>query len=194
LSDLGLQRRTSNYNYLQQGTSKSEAQDFNDAKNYNEMMKAFTLMGFDENETIGLLKVVSAVLHIGNISFDPIDDGEASIVSISADVTEATQSASLLLGVSPSNLCHALVSRTFTSGSMRKSITRVKLNTQRACDTRDSLARALYDKIFLEIIIRINFYSKSGPSSKCIGLLDIFGFEVCILHELLFLFYYIVII
>ncbi len=60
----------------------------------------------------------------------------------------------------------------------RRSKTSVRLTPQKAADTRDSLAKTLFDKIFQEIIVRINKYSKSGPSSKCIGLLDIFGFEI----------------
>ena len=55
------------------------------------------------------------------------------------------------------------------------------MNPQKASETRDSLVRALYDKLFVDIIDLIN--SKSGSSKELndqryIGLLDIFGFEI----------------
>jgi myosin heavy subunit len=185
LANLGLQRPTVVYSYLQQGDSPTEARDLNDAKNFNEMMEAFSQMGFSEIESEGLLKVVAAVLHLGNLTFDPLDQGEASIISTAPSVNEAMHWASQLLGVDPLGLSNVLVSRTITTGGMRKSVTSVRLNPQKACETRDSLAKTLFDKVFLEIIVRINFYSKSGPSSKCIGLLDIFGFEVFVVSLML---------
>jgi hypothetical protein len=59
-----------------------------------------------------------------------------------------------------------------------------------AADARDTLARTIYDKIFLDIIQKIN--AKSGTEllnssanyRKKIGLLDIFGFEIFPLNSL----------
>jgi myosin-5 len=179
LQSLGLARSTLRYNYLRQGESTEEAKDFDDLRNYNEMMEAFSLMGFTGEESEGLLKVVAAVLHLGNVTFDSVDQGEASVVSDSPSAAEAIQFASALLGVPPASLADVLVARTITTFTgARKETTSVRLTPQKAVDTRDSLAKTLFDKVFLEIIVRINFYSKSGPSSKCIGLLDIFGFEI----------------
>lgn len=135
-------------------------------------------MGFPIQESEGLLKIVAAVLHMGNISFDSLDDGEASAVSRSAESAHGLTHSSRLLGVSaPGDLGKVLCVRTIITGP-RKSITEVRLTPQKAVDTRDSLAKTLFDRVFKEIIVRINKYSKSGPSSKCIGLLDIFGFEI----------------
>lgn len=154
------------------------AKNFKDEENYAEMMEAFDLMGFPVEESEGLLRIVAAVLHLGNITFDPIDDGEASAVSGSADALHGLTHSARLLGVPNFNdLGKVLCVRTITTGP-KKSITEVRLTPQKALDTRDSLAKTLFDRVFKEIIVRINAYSKSGPSSKCIGLLDIFGFEI----------------
>ena len=62
----------------------------------------------------------------------------------------------------------------------------ISLSIQKAAESRDSLARQLYDKIFCEVISIINKKSTSSDlnnfdgylASKFIGLLDIFGFEI----------------
>jgi myosin heavy subunit len=77
-----------------------------------------------------------------------------------------------------------------TSGTMRRSVITITLSPQMAADARDTLARTIYDKIFLDIIQKIN--AKSGTEllnssanyRKKIGLLDIFGFEIFPLNSL----------
>jgi myosin heavy subunit len=54
-----------------------------------------------------------------------------------------------------------------------------KLNVDKAADTRDSLARALFDRVFIHIINRMNENNAAEKGSvTSIGLLDIFGFEI----------------
>lgn len=46
-----------------------------------------------------------------------------------------------------------------------------------AVDSRDSVAMALYSQCFSWIILKINQKIKGKDNFKCIGILDIFGFE-----------------
>lgn len=182
LKSLSLQSSSRHYKYLCGGGD--EARDFNDAANFQEMMEAFKVMGFDAEETKGTLRLVSAVLLLGNVEFETVDDGEASRVDeeVGGESARSFAAAAELLGLEASVLGMAMTTRTIQSGSMRKSITTVRLSGQKACDTRDSLARCVYDKLFLDVIKKINASSEAEVSGKggdkIIGLLDIFGFEI----------------
>ncbi len=180
-----------NFNYLCQSHSHNPAKDLNDSEAFEEVMEAFRNMGFSTDAIRDVLRIVSAVLLLGNIEFNPIDQGEASIVhEADENGVRSINDASTLLGVTKFALSTALCTRTIQSGGFRKSITTVKLNCARARETRDSLARQLYNRIFLEIIVQINENNKavsvddgtgsySGENAmRCIGLLDIFGFEI----------------
>ncbi len=47
----------------------------------------------------------------------------------------------------------------------------------KACDSRDSLAMALYAQLFKWIISKLNVSLKGAETFHSIGVLDIFGFE-----------------
>eukprot|EP01038_Epipyxis_sp_PR26KG_P005263 gene5263-7313_t len=170
------------YRYLLQDTLK-EAPNLNDSKLFYDTYNAFLAMGFSENETMNVLKVVGAVLLLGNIKFLPINDGEGTSIK-NQDVVD---SISTMLGVKPAILAFSLINRSIESGKGRhKSIITITLNNQKAMENRDSLARSLYDRLFQDIIATINIHSQrhvqnvdlNSDSSRSIGLLDIFGFEI----------------
>lgn len=176
---------TVNFNYLCRNHAHMPAKDLRDSHEFHEVMTSFYNMGFLIDQVIDVLRIVCAVLHLGNIEFAAIDQGEASIVHESEEeALVSIDNSSALLGVTKFLLSTALCTRTIQSGGLRKSVTTVKLNVQRASDTRDSLAKQLYNRIFLEIIVQINENNKSrrvksdNDHEKCIGLLDIFGFEI----------------
>lgn len=121
------------------------------------------------------LQIVCAILLLGNVCFNPINDGEGSEVANPAVVEAISE----LLCVNPQILTYSLSNRSIES---RKSMIAIVLNPQKAAESRDSLARQLYDKVFLAIITKINLKSRINEDGedfdRCIGLLDIFGFEI----------------
>jgi myosin heavy subunit len=177
LSELHLNSDTTSYKFLSMDSGE-EAPDFEDADKYEEMIESFENMGFDNNMIDDILKIIAAVLHLGNLKFNDTNNGETCQIEKSDELKHLSD----LLAVSIDSLETALCTRSITSG--RKSIITINLNSEKACDSRDSLARALYDKLFKDIIVIINNnskvvqVSKSTKGSKCIGLLDIFGFEI----------------
>lgn len=172
---------TTDYKYLCMGAPK-EAKDLKDAENFQEMFDAFLDMGFGAEEVLEIFRVVGSVLTLGNVSFKEIDQGEASVVNEEdPESNRCFTSIANSLGVDKTMLGMALCTRTFQSGGLRKSVTTVRLNPQKAIETKDSLARNLYDKLFKDIIVQINENAKTAnmeTSNKLIGLLDIFGFEI----------------
>ncbi len=187
-----------------------EAPDLKDAENYSELISAFDAMGIPYTagntgvDAQSLLQVIAGVLILGDVEFVAINDGEASAVqneisekaeslvdSSTYDTRSATggTTAAKLLGVEPVFLRDALCSRKITSGA-RRSIVTVSLTPKRAGESRDSLARAIYGRVFTHVIASINEQnSHSAPvkaaasnlssgKGKSIGLLDVFGFEI----------------
>lgn len=162
------------YLYLQQDDGK-EPVNLDDAAQYQETEAAFTEMGFSAAETMSILKVVCSILLLGNVQFNSINDGEGSEVANPGTVDAVSE----LLGVNPQILSYSLSNRSIES---RKSMIAIVLNAQKAAESRDSLARQLYDKVFLSIVTQINLKSRINEGGedfdRCIGLLDIFGFEI----------------
>jgi myosin heavy subunit len=163
-----------NFLYLQQDDGK-EPVNLDDAAQFQETESAFAEMGFSVAETRTIFKVVCAILLLGNVCFNPINDGEGSEVANTSVVDAVAE----LLSVNPAILVYALTNRSIES---RKSMIAIVLNPQKATESRDSLARQLYDKVFLSIITQINLKSRINEGGedfdRCIGLLDIFGFEI----------------
>jgi myosin heavy subunit len=172
---------TTDYKYLCMGSGR-EAKDLKDAENFQEMFDAFLDMGFNPENVLEIFRVVGSVLTLGNVNFKEIDQGEASVIDEDdAESDRCYTSVASSLGIDKVMLGMALCTRTFQSGGLRKSVTTVRLNPQKAIETRDSLARNLYDKLFKDIIVQINENAKANnveTSNRLIGLLDIFGFEI----------------
>jgi myosin X len=172
----GLVRDTSAYKYLER-PGLGEAPDLNDSEGFAETIQAFSEMGFTKDETTDILRLVAAILHLGNIEFMEQNGGEASAVKTT---NHAATHAAILLSVEGQTLSRTLTHRSMVSGTKRSVIV-IQLKPELAADTRDSLARAIYDKLFKYIITNIN--SKAGSRAgtdggRSIGLLDIFGFEI----------------
>jgi myosin heavy subunit len=169
------------HKYLSQGDI--EAPDLNDSKLYKETFQAFLKMGFSNDDIIHLFKIIMAILQLGDIIFQPTRDGEGSQITNPEIMEQIAEK----LSVSTDILSYSLCNRTMESGKApKKSIVAVPLNLQKAFETRDSLARLIYDKLFLDTIYGINMKSKDSSSQpdfteaadRGIGLLDIFGFEI----------------
>ena len=89
-----------------------------------------------------------------------------------------------LLQVAPAALASSLVTRKVASG--RGSSYAVPLTMTQCVDTRDALAKAIYTNQFDWLIARLNEHMKSLATARVdeehelfVGLLDVFGFEVC---------------
>lgn len=79
LDEWQMQQDSVQYKYLEHGTG-SEAVDLNDREKFLETRESFLQMGFDELEISVILKIVCAVLLIGNIEFTARQDIDGSAV------------------------------------------------------------------------------------------------------------------
>ena len=129
-----------------------------------------------DNDIWDILKILAALLHMGNIKYKGkvIDNLDATDIPDHSNVDRVAS----ILGVQKTSLVDALTSKTiFASGESVVST----LNTNQSKDIRDAFAKGIYGRLFVFIVKKINtaIFKLDGKfNDKCaIGVLDIFGFE-----------------
>lgn len=143
------------YRFIRSTKDDQEPIDLHDSKRFHELNEAFHVLGFSEQERLSIYQIIAGILHLGNIEFDDQDLGEASSVS---KLDNSIYHAARLLQIAPESLEMALVTRIIETG-IRRSVTVTKLNPQKASESRDCLARTLYEKVFHYLVDRINYYN-----------------------------------
>lgn len=163
-----------NYHYLMQSQCY-HVDGIDDAKEFQEMIAGMRNVGFSQDEIDSTFMLISTILWLGNITFTE-DHSETSHV---ADRQTLDYVASLLQ-VSSEDLESALCSRKIQTGRGDTSEVFQKPNTMMdACNTRDTLAKALYSKMFDWIVNKVNQSIRmENHTGTHIGVLDIYGFEI----------------
>ncbi|XP_011302675.1 unconventional myosin-If [Fopius arisanus] len=176
-SEFGLRQELDNCDYIMNwdGSALRQADrgGGSDAKEFQETLKALSVMGIVEMEVSNLLRIVSGILHIGGIKFR--ENGNYSQIADG----RALELPSYLLGISADRLSHKLTSREFESkwGSQSESVD-VTLNVPQALYTRDALAKDIYARLFDYLVKRVNSAMQTAGDSFEIAILDIYGFEI----------------
>ncbi len=180
-----------------------DAEDMNDQLEYKETLEAMRTIGMKEGEIEEVLAVVSAILHMGNINFDENDrevahikdtrhlEFPAYLLGQYQKVTFATKLSicrsffvflklckNSLLGFQAADLEQKLLTHKMeskwgkTSEIIHQEHSRVK-----AYATRDSLVKAIYEKLFIYLIRKVN-EAIPNHTQLSLGVLDIYGFEI----------------
>ena len=147
------------------------------ATSFNSTLKALDSVGISVAERQEIFKVLSLILHLGNLSFDAsANPDEAALPT--GDPRAAT--CARLMGVEAGRFREAFLVRQIQAGSQELGDSYVVAQTpQQAVDSRDALARALYGSLFDALVGRINealLRARAGKA-RTISILDIFGFE-----------------
>ncbi|KAL4186087.1 hypothetical protein AMTRI_Chr09g12470 [Amborella trichopoda] len=159
------------YNYLKQSTC-FEIDGVDDAKNFCTLMEALDIVHVSKEDQDNAFTMLAAVLWLGNISFQVIDnENHVEVVS-----DEALKNAADLIGCSVDNLVLALSTRKIQAGN--DAIVQ-KLKLPQATDTRDALAKSIYASLFDWLVKQINKSLEVGKrrTGRSISILDIYGFE-----------------
>uniref|UniRef100_A0A6Q2ZDT3 Uncharacterized protein n=1 Tax=Esox lucius TaxID=8010 RepID=A0A6Q2ZDT3_ESOLU len=162
----------SEYNYLIMGKCTScEGRD--DIKEYAHFRSAMKILMFSENDCWEINKLLAAILHLGNIEFEGQRTWLFSTVSDHVYISNPVQ-------VDPKALEQSLTKRSFVAS--RESVTK-PLTASQAMDGRDAFVKAIYGRLFVWVMEKINKAIFKPPPEdsnyirQSIGLLDIFGFE-----------------
>ncbi|XP_068150663.1 unconventional myosin ID [Drosophila tropicalis] len=171
LRQYDLQKETGKYHYLNQGSMDI----LTEKSDYKGTCNAFKTLGFTADEVHTIWRTIAAILHLGNVEFQTIED------ELVISNKQHLQSTAKLLQVTESDLSTALTKRVIAAGG---NVMQKDHNATQAEYGKDALAKAIYDRLFTWIISRINRAilfrgSKSQARfNSVIGVLDIYGFEI----------------
>ncbi|XP_077574335.1 myosin-9-like [Stigmatopora nigra] len=161
----------SKYRFLSNGNVTIPGQQDKDM--FVETMDAFQIMSIPEEERTGLLKVVSAVLQLGNMTFKK--ERHSDQASLTDDT--AAQKVTHLLGINVTDFIRAILSPRIKVG--RDYVQKAQTQEQ-AEFAVEALAKASYERMFRWLVMRINkaLDKTKRQGASFIGILDIAGFEI----------------
>ncbi|XP_056144693.1 myosin-9-like isoform X2 [Lampris incognitus] len=160
-----------NYRFLSNGNLTIPGQQDKDL--FTETLEAMRIMGIPEDEQIGMLKVVSSVLQLGNMSFKK----ERHTDQASMPDNTAAQKVCHLMGMNVTDFTRAILSPRIKVG--RDYVQKAQTQEQ-AEFAVEALAKATYERMFRWLVMRINkaLDKTKRQGASFIGILDIAGFEI----------------
>jgi myosin-1 len=163
------------YNYINKSGCLT-VEGMPDHELMDEILHAFKLVGFTKEEEFDLFNVVAMLLHLSNCNIVAVNDDKAEMDK-SAATKSAIDIAAKLLGADPATLKKSLENKLIEARGERLWS---PLNERQATDARNSMAKAIYSKMFDWLIQRVNesMVGAINTSVNIIGCLDIFGFEI----------------
>ncbi|XP_063344718.1 myosin-10 isoform X6 [Pelmatolapia mariae] len=159
------------YRFLSGGSIPVPGQS--DSENFTQTMDSMAIMGFTPEESISMLKVISAVLQFGNISFMK----EKNHDQASMPDNTAAQKLCHLLGINVLEFTRAILTPRIKVG--REYVQKAQTKEQ-ADFAVEALAKATYERLFRWLVHRINraLDRRQRQGASFIGILDIAGFEI----------------
>uniref|UniRef100_UPI0037E6FADC myosin-11-like isoform X1 n=1 Tax=Semicossyphus pulcher TaxID=241346 RepID=UPI0037E6FADC len=159
------------YRFLVAGHVEIPGQE--DDELFIETLEAMEIMGFTEEERLGMLKVVSTVLQLGNVKFEKERNSEQATMP---DNT-AAQKVCHLQGINVTDFTRAILTPRIKVG---REVVQKAQTKQQADFAIEALAKAMYERLFRWILARVNktLDKSKRQSSSFLGILDIAGFEI----------------
>ena len=151
-----------------------EADGVDDVEEFKDVVGAFRQMGFPEEDVQFVFETAAAVLYCGGIDFEAAGEGSVIDGSTQAFLSKTAE----LLKVDESMLADCLCRRTIT---VRGESNNILLSVKDAMDSVDALAKHVYSRLFDWLVAQINASVRASGqtvSTKFVGILDIFGFEI----------------
>ncbi|KAF1774465.1 P-loop containing nucleoside triphosphate hydrolase [Phytophthora cactorum] len=188
------------FQYVNDGQCFQRNDGVRDDKQFQLVLQSMKVLGFTDVEQGAIWKILSALLHLGNVLFvaSSEDEGEEDNGTASAPCRLASASPSFLtvqehldivsklFAVDQEELVSALTTRKISVGG---ETFHSNLSLAQCGDARDAMARSLYAFVFQFLVSKVNSASPQvqpmSPANKtanknttpCIAVLDIFGFE-----------------
>eukprot|EP00043_Microstomoeca_roanoka_P000019 m.26308 g.26308 ORF g.26308 m.26308 type:complete len:998 (+) comp10019_c0_seq1:71-3064(+) len=166
--EYGVTEAASAYRFLKQGGA-DKVKGMNDATWFKEVVQGLDFIGFAKDEQENVFKALAAIILLGEVKLTSKGQG-----SQLADVSDRLIS---LLGTTRSDFENAVTHNTVI---VNKQQVASELSAEQAQDAVDTLAKAMYDRVFKWVYTRINKSIAADASNikAVIGVLDIYGFEI----------------
>uniref|UniRef100_A0A8C7TBL2 Myosin motor domain-containing protein n=1 Tax=Oncorhynchus mykiss TaxID=8022 RepID=A0A8C7TBL2_ONCMY len=133
---------------------------------------AIDILGFTNDEKIGIYKLTGAVMHHGNLRFKQKQREEQA----EPDGTEVADKIGYLLGLNSADMLKLLCYPRVKVGN--EFVTKGQTVPQ-VYNSVSALAKSIYERMFLWMVIRINqMLDTKQQRNFYIGVLDIAGFEI----------------
>ena len=164
------------FNYTKDGNDVIGG--ISDRDEWNHLIEAFHVMGFSEKEQLSVLRTVSAVLHLGNITVVK-ESSRADQASLTKESQQFAAKVCHLLGIPVEAFVRGLLHPVVKAG--REWVEKVQTPDQ-VRSAIDALSKGIYERGFGDLVSRINRQldrtSMGADDSHFIGVLDIAGFEI----------------
>ncbi|XP_067116003.1 myosin-11-like isoform X2 [Osmerus mordax] len=159
------------YRFLSAGNVSIAGQQ--DDEMYEETMEAMNIMGFSEEERMGILKVCSTVLQLGNIEFKKERNQEQATMP---DNT-AAQKVCHLQGINVVDFTRAILTPRIKVG---REVVQKAQTKEQADFAIEALAKAMFERLFRWLLARVNkaLDKTKRQGASFLGILDIAGFEI----------------
>jgi myosin protein heavy chain len=141
-----------------------------DSKEFAGTLNALKVLSFNPEEIDTIFRVVAGVCHMGNLKFEGDEVAKISNIDSLKKVAELWQ-------VDAKALEDSLIRPRIQVGAKQELIAK-ELNPQKAASSREAVCKAIYGRMFLWIVDKINETLKVQPKDLFIGILDIAGFEI----------------
>ncbi|KAH7964843.1 hypothetical protein HPB49_001900 [Dermacentor silvarum] len=169
--------RPEDYYYLNQSQCYT-LEGTDEAQEYTKLMESMRMVGFNLDKRKRLIRVLSAVLHLGNIEFSKKSTYHSD-EAVQVKNPEVLSLISSLLGVKEETLNSALTTKRAKAPGETLVIS---YKMPEAVATRDAMAKCLYGALFDWIVMQVNHALLSAKDLRehkgnSISVLDIFGFE-----------------
>nr|XP_005307622.1 myosin-11 isoform X2 [Chrysemys picta bellii] len=160
-----------NYTFLSNGNVPIPGQQ--DDEMFQETLEAMAIMGFNEEEQLAMLKVVSSVLQLGNIIFKK----ERNTDQASMPDDTAAQKVCHLMGINVTDFTRAILTPRIKVG---RDVVQKAQTKEQADFAIEALAKATYERLFRWILSRVNkaLDKTKRQGASFLGILDIAGFEI----------------
>ncbi|KAH0629556.1 hypothetical protein JD844_011708 [Phrynosoma platyrhinos] len=158
------------YHFVSQG--EISVASINDQEELMATDEAIDILGFNPEEKTAIYKLTGAVMHYGNMKFKQKQREEQA----EPDGTEVADKAAYLMNLNSADLLKALCYPRVKVGN--EYVTKGQ-TVQQVYNNVGALAKAVYEKMFLWMVVRINQQLDTKQSRQYfIGVLDIAGFEI----------------
>ncbi|CAG9822727.1 unnamed protein product [Phaedon cochleariae] len=171
-------KRADQYYYLNKSCASLDKTD--ESYEFSRLKQSMEMVGFTTEKQRRLFSVLSAVLLLGNIEFQPRKSAYHHDESVAVKNPEVVALISELLRVKQETLMQALTAkRAKASGETLV----INYRLPEAIASRDAMAKCLYGALFDWIVLQVNHALLSKKDTirehqgNSIGVLDIFGFE-----------------